>query len=352
MECIRNFYKGKKVFITGHTGFKGSWLSIWLNKLGAEVIGYSNEVKTDKDNFVLAGLNKKLIDLRGDINDQLLLTSIQKYKPEIVFHLAAQPLVLYSYENPLETYMSNVMGTLNLLEAIKKCESVKSVVVITTDKCYLNNEWCFGYREIDALGGCDPYSSSKACAEIAVDSFRKSYFSDLKRGIATARAGNVIGGGDWSADRIIPDAIRKLSKNEVINVRNPNFIRPWQHVLEPLGGYLVLAMKLYNDPVRYSEAFNFGPKNSEVLDVESIVKKIVHFYGQGNYTTANSETNPHEANTLTLDISKSMHELNWKPKLNIDQAIEMTIEWYKNYDKVDVYELCLNQISYYENFKD
>lgn len=349
MEYIKDFYKGKKVFVTGHTGFKGSWLSIWLNKMGADVIGYSNEVKTNEDNFVLANLDKKLIDVRGDINDQLLLNSVQKYEPEIVFHLAAQPLVLYSYENPLETYMSNVIGTLNLLESIKKCDSVKSVVVITTDKCYSNNEWCFGYREIDPLGGCDPYSSSKACAEIAVDSFRKSYFSDFKKGIATARAGNVIGGGDWSENRIVPDSIKKLSENEAIKVRNPNFIRPWQHVLEPLSGYLLLAMKLYNDPIKYSEAFNFGPTNGESLDVESIAKKIVHFYGEGSYEISRSETVPHEANTLTLDISKSVHKLNWKPKLNIDESIKMTIEWYKNYNKVDVYELCLNQISYYEN---
>lgn len=345
---IKSFYNGKKVFVTGHTGFKGSWLSIWLNKLGATVIGYSDKVNTNEDNFVLSNLSSKIIDIRGDINNNRLTQIIEEHEPEIVFHLAAQPLVLYSYENPTETYMSNVIGTLNLLEACKNCETVKSIVIITTDKCYYNKEWCYGYREEDTLGGHDPYSSSKACVEILVDSYRKSYFSNYNKGLATARAGNVIGGGDWSNNRIMVDCMRELLNNKSIQVRNPNSIRPWQHVLEPLHGYLLLAMKLYYNPKKYSEAFNFGPKNESTIKVMYIVKKLIKIYGKGNWEN-NNTNNLHEANTLTLDISKAITKLKWKPLLNIDQALEMTFYWYKNYKETNVYDMCIEQISKYEN---
>lgn len=349
-DTVKKFYRDKNIFITGHTGFKGSWLSIWLNKIGANVIGYSDSIKTQEDNFVLCKLTSKLTDLRGDINDKGLYDVISKYNPEIVFHLAAQSTVLYSYKNPIETYMCNVIGTLNLLECCKKCKSIKCIVIITTDKCYLNKEWCFGYREDDTLGGHDPYSSSKACAEILVDSYRKCFINNREIGVATARAGNVIGGGDWTNDRIVVDSIKSLLDNETIKVRHPNFIRPWQHVLDPLYGYLLFGMNLYNNPQLYSEPLNFGPKSEEVTDVKTIVKKIIYYYGKGSWKAIESTT-PYEANTLCLDISKAKHKLKWSPLINLDKAIEMTVYWYKNYKLLDVYNMCLEQIEYYENLE-
>ena len=351
---LENFYKNKTVLVTGHTGFKGSWISIWLNKMGAKLIGYSKDIKTKKDNFVLSNLQEKMIDERGDIADFNKLNSvIQKYKPEIVFHLAAQALVKYSYMEPIETYMTNVIGTLNLLEACKNEPSVKQIVVITTDKCYENNEWEWGYREIDALGGYDPYSSSKACVEIMIKSYRNSFFNikdyDVhKKAVATVRAGNVIGGGDWSQNRIIPDCIRKLEENEKITIRNPSSTRPWQHVLEPIGGYLLLGYKLSQDYAKYSTSFNFGPEYANTKQVKDVVTNVIKYYGKGEYEIKQEDNSSHEAKSLGLDISKAKFMLGWSPVWDIDMAVQKTVEWYKDYKTKDAYEICLEQIEQYE----
>lgn len=356
MKNMSKFYKEKNVFITGHTGFKGSWLSIWLNHLGADVTGFSNAINTDQDNFVLSNVSDKIVDVRGDIrNPKQISDALQAAQPEIVFHLAAQPLVRDSYENPGTTYMTNVIGTLNLLEAIRSCDSVRSVVIVTTDKCYKNNEWVWGYRENDELGGYDPYSSSKACCEMLVDSYRKSFFSldvnqnDIcKTGIATARAGNVIGGGDWSKDRIIPDCMRSLMAGKPIQIRNPHATRPWQHVLEPLGGYLILAMKLFNNPKEYSEAFNFGPQSESIVEARHVINKMTGYIGEIHCENLADKNSVHEANLLNLDISKATNKLGWHPIWNIDEAINKTADWYKNFKHANVYDMCINQINEYQ----
>jgi len=350
---LKEFFNHKKVFVTGHTGFKGAWLSIWLKHLGADVAGFSDGVKTDEDVFALSGIGASIVDNRGDIADpKSISAALRDAQPEIVFHLAAQPLVRYSYEEPYVTYLTNVIGTLNLLEAVRACDSVKSVVIVTTDKCYKNNEWVWGYREDDTLGGHDPYSSSKACCEILVDSYRKSFFHagvNRETGIATARAGNVIGGGDWSEDRIIPDCVRSILSDTPIQIRNPHAVRPWQHVLEPLGGYLLLAMKLYEEPQKYAEAFNFGPKADSVVEVQRIVRMLIHHFGKGSYESVEAGNTVHEANLLSLDISKSAHKLGWKPSWDIEEALRKTADWYKSYQEADVYDLCIKQIDEYQS---
>lgn len=346
------FWKGKRVLITGHTGFKGSWLSIWLLELGAQVIGYALEPSTAKDNFVLSKLKNKITHITGDVRDySKLYSTVLQYRPEYVFHLAAQPLVRRSYEIPKETYEVNVMGTLNVLECIRNCKSIKTGIIITTDKCYENREQVWGYRENDPMGGYDPYSSSKACCELLISSWRNSFFntSTLKnhgKSIASVRAGNVIGGGDWCADRLVPDCIRAIENNEVIKIRNKASIRPWQHVLEPLGGYILLAEKLTLDPLKYSGGWNFGPDLSSVITVKDLAEKLVNEYGSG---TISEETDNcvHEANLLTLDISKAKLLLEWSPKLNIDETIKLTVDWYKNYKHQDVYDFCKKQIEHY-----
>jgi len=350
---LKEFYNNKKVFVTGHTGFKGAWLSIWLKHLGANVTGFSDSVKTDEDVFALSNIGMSIVDNRGDIADpKSISAAMRDAQPEIVFHLAAQPLVRYSYEDPYITYLTNVIGTLNLLEAVRSCDRVKSVVIVTTDKCYKNNEWVWGYREIDQLGGHDPYSSSKACCEILVDSYRKSYFNldaNRKTGIATVRAGNVIGGGDWSEDRIIPDCIRSIKAGTPIQIRNPHAVRPWQHVLDPLSGYLLLGMKLYEEPDKYSEAFNFGPRADSIIEVGRIVQLLIHYFGKGSFESAAAENAVHEANLLSLDISKAVQKLDWKPVWGIDEALRKTVNWYKCYRETNVYDLCLKQIDEYQN---
>jgi CDP-glucose 4,6-dehydratase len=373
MDIFNNFYKGKKVLITGHTGFKGSWLAIWLHELGAEVVGIALDPATDRDNFVLSGIGTKIkADLRGDIRDgQLLKDVFAKYQPEIVFHLAAQPLVRLSYDIPVETYEVNVMGTINVMEAIRVTDSVKVVVMITTDKCYENREQIWGYRENEAMGGYDPYSSSKGAAEIAISSWRRSYFNPTlfeKHGksIASVRAGNVIGGGDWALDRIIPDCIKALEAGKPIEIRSPKAIRPWQHVLEPLNGYMLLAQKMWDEPTQYCEAWNFGPRTESIATVWDVAEKVVEDYFQEprtknqdfGYSDANhlslitnhylkDLSNPndvHEAKLLMLDISKAKFNLGWEPRLNIDQTVELTVDWYKRYKTVNVYDLCIHQI--------
>ena len=345
-----NVYKGKRVLVTGHTGFKGSWLSIWLNKLGAEVIGYALDPYTERDNFVLAKLSEKLVDIRGDIRDKKKLSEVfTKYRPEIVFHLAAQPLVRYSYKNPVETYEINVMGTINILEEIKKCIDTKIGIMVTTDKCYENKEQMWGYRETDSLGGFDPYSSSKGACEIAINSWRSSFFNPAEykkhgKSIASVRAGNVIGGGDWTVDRIIPDCIRSIESGKNIEIRSPDSVRPWEHVLEPLNGYLLLGQMLIGNPIKYAQSWNFGPEIDKVYTVWDIASKIVKNYGKGKLIDLSYKEKFHEANLLLLDITKAKLLLGWKPKFTMEETIKLTVDWYKLYKTENVYQMCLKQI--------
>ena len=353
VDLFNGFYKNKRVLITGHTGFKGSWLSIWLQKLGAIVIGYGLDPYTEEDNFVVSGLKNKIIDIRGDIRDyKKLLEVFNIYKPDIVFHLAAQALVKRSYDNPIETYEINVMGTLNVLECIKNSEAASVAIMVTTDKCYKNIEQIWGYREDDPMGGYDPYSSSKGCAEILIDSYRNSFINPKEykhhgKTIATVRAGNVIGGGDWSMDRIIPDCIRALRENRNIEIRNPKAVRPWQHVLEPLSGYLLLATHMYEDGVSYCSGWNFGPNSDAIVTVSRVVDLIIAEWGYGKWVDTSDVNAPHEANILSLDCTKAKTYLNWSPKLNIEQALKLMVDWYKNFKNKDNYDLCINQIESY-----
>lgn len=356
-DIFNGFYNGRKVLVTGHTGFKGSWLCIWLHSLGAEVIGVAKEPYSDRDNYVLSGLKDKIIDLRGDINDGALMKEIfRKYSPEIVFHLAAQPLVRLSYEIPVETYMTNVMGTINIMEAIRATDSVRAGVMITTDKCYENKEQTIGYKETDSLGGYDPYSSSKGAAEIAISSWRRSFFNPDSyyahhKSIASVRAGNVIGGGDWAKDRIIPDCIRAIENNKVIEIRSPKAVRPWQHVLEPLSGYMLLAKKMREEPEAYCGAFNFGPENLGVATVWDVASKVVEYYGKGELKDASVSGALHEANMLMLDITKAKRQLGWYPRWSLNECVKATVEWYKNYREENVYELCFKQIEDFSRCK-
>lgn len=348
---LRDTYKGKKVLVTGHTGFKGSWLSIWLKSLGAEVIGYSLEPYTEPSMFEVCDLDSKMTSIIGDIRNYSQLDKvIEDYKPEIVFHLAAQALVRYSYINPVETYETNIMGTVNLLEAVKKSESVKSVVVITTDKCYENKEWVYGYRETDPMGGYDPYSSSKGCVELIVSSYRNSFYNDRGIALASARAGNVIGGGDWSEDRLIPDFVRAVSEGKSISIRSPLATRPWQHVLEPLSGYLKLGALMFRDREKYSSGWNFGPNDTDIINVEGVLRYCIEVWGKGSINIEEGNF-VHEANLLKLDISKVRANLKWNPLYNIEECIKKTVDWYKEYyelGKENMYEYTLKQIEEYD----
>lgn len=349
---LREVFKGKNVLVTGHTGFKGSWLCIWLMKLGAIVSGYALDPVNTEDNFVVTGLKNRMRDIRADVRDlETLQKAFSQVKPEFVFHLAAQPLVRYSYEHPIQTYATNVMGTLNVLECIRHSDSTKVGIIITTDKCYENREQLWGYRENDALGGYDPYSSSKGCAEILTASYRNSYMNSKEyakhgKSISTVRAGNVIGGGDWATDRIIPDAIRALKEKKPIEVRNPEATRPWQHVLEPLGGYIGLAAKMYGNKGEYSGAWNFGPDYDSICSVRTVVEAVIEAWGSGAWHFAGEESPPHEACLLSLDCTKSKTFLGWKPKLKLKDAVEYTVEWYMSTE--DKYALCEKQIEDYE----
>lgn len=344
-----NTYKNKKVFITGHTGFKGSWLALWLTLLGAKVKGYALEPYTDPSNFIAINLDSKVESEIGDILDREKLNkSISDFKPDIIFHLAAQPLVRLSYLEPIKTYETNVIGTLNTLEASRKCSSVKAFVNITTDKCYENIEKNYAYKENDKMGGYDMYSSSKGCSEILSASYRNSFLKDEGFLLATARAGNVIGGGDWSTDRLVPDCIKAINKNEDIIIRSPQAIRPWQHVLEPLSGYLTLGEKLLEGKQEFADGFNFGPESNSVLTVKDIVKKIINYYGKGN-VIIHPDTKFHEANLLMLDITKAKTKLDWHPKYNANEAIQKTVIWYKNFytEEKNILNFTINQINEY-----
>ena len=353
IDIFDNFYKGKKVLITGHTGFKGSWLSIWLHELGAEVVGVALDPSSDKDNFVLSDIGSKIkADIRTDIRfAQKIKEIFIRYQPEIVFHLAAQPLVRLSYEQPVETYEANVMGTIHVMEAIRVTRSVKVAVMITTDKCYENKEQLQGYKESDPFGGYDPYSSSKGACEIAIQSWRKSFFNPKDYGkkhivsLASVRAGNVIGGGDWAKDRIIPDCIRALEAGEVIDIRSPRAVRPWEHVLEPLSGYMMLAQKMWDNPTKYCEGWNFGPEDDSVSTVWEVAAELVKNFGFGELKDSSELNAVHEARFLMLDINKAKIHLGWKPRLNMQQCITLVADWYKRYKTDNVYNLCIEEIN-------
>lgn len=350
---LESFFNKKKVLVTGHTGFKGSWLCIWLKMMGAEVIGYALEPYTRRDNFVVTKLDEKITHIIGDVRSYPdLLKAFKEYEPEVIFHLAAQPLVRESYLNPKETYDVNIGGTVNILECCRLTESVKVIINVTTDKCYENREWIWGYRENDRLGGYDPYSSSKAGSEIVTQAYRKSFFNPENinandKSLSSARAGNVIGGGDWRTDRLIPDCIRALEGNNPVFIRNPEAIRPWQHVLEPLSGYLLLTTRMADNPGKYCGAWNFGPDCDTIKSVGDVADLVIKNWGEGSWESHVDETAPHEAYTLRLDVSKAMTLLNWKPVWNIEEAVRATVEWYKSYQVEDMYQFCEWQIRYY-----
>lgn len=356
LEVKQNFWHGKRVLVTGHTGFKGSWLSLWLQSMGSQVVGYALNAPTNPSLFDVAKVGKGMISIVGDIRDlEHLQTILAEHKPEIVIHMAAQPLVRYSYVEPIETYSTNVMGTVNLLEAVRGTSSVKAVVNITSDKCYENREWVWGYRENEAMGGYDPYSSSKGCAELVASAYRSSFFNpkDYARhgvAVASARAGNVIGGGDWAEDRLIPDIIRAIEKGTPVMIRSPNAIRPWQHVLEPLAGYLLLAEKLYNEGTKYAEGWNFGPADADAQPVEWIVKKLCDAWGAGASWKLDVQEGPHEAHYLKLDCSKAHNSLGWKPIWNLEQTIARIVAWQKAASRnEDMRSVTLSQINDYQN---
>lgn len=336
-DRLKKVYQGKKVFLTGHTGFKGAWLLKIFSMLGAEIKGYALPPQNEIDLYNLINGNALCDSCIADLRDRKLLTSaVLDFQPDFIFHLAAQPLVRYSYEFPSDTFEINAIGTANLLDALRAMNKRVNTVLITTDKVYHNNEWVYPYRERDRLGGYDPYSASKACAELVIESYRNSFFNTNsyeihKKAIAVGRAGNVIGGGDWSTDRLIPDIVKAFLKKEPVVIRNPNSVRPWQHVLEPLVGYLVLGMNLESNPLTFSQAYNFGPNLSDSLIVESMIKLVIDGWGDGSYIIERSKNNVHEAGLLRLDINKTISELKWEPKMNAKSAVETTIAWYKEF---------------------
>jgi CDP-glucose 4,6-dehydratase len=355
LEDLVNRWSGRRVFLTGHTGFKGGWLALWLARKGAQVLGYALDPQSSPNLFNQASVGNAVQDVRGDILDRARLeAAIQSFAPETVFHLAAQPLVRRSYADPLGTYMTNVMGTAHVLEAARKTPSVRAIVCVTTDKCYENREWAWPYRETDALGGHDPYSSSKACAEIVSAAYRSSFFSveaaaGQRIALATARAGNVIGGGDWSEDRLIPDLIRGFHAGEAVRIRRPQAIRPWQHVLEPLHGYLLLAERLLDGDSAAPSAFNFGPRDEDAWTVEQIADFLAAKWSRGATWVREAESGVHEAAMLRLDASRARAELGWRPQLTIETALTWTVEWYRAWQKgADLLEETNNQIVAYE----
>jgi len=342
------FWQGKRVFLTGHTGFKGSWLSLWLASLGAEVKGYALNPPTSPSLFNEAKVSSIIDSQIGDIRDQNTLhESMVEFDPDILIHMAAQPLVRYSYEAPIETYEVNVIGTAKVLEVARSCPNLKAIVNITTDKCYENDGRSEGYKEDDPMGGYDPYSSSKGCAELVTSAYRRSFLQEQGVGLASVRAGNVIGGGDWADDRLIPDILRSFEKSEPVVIRNPKSTRPWQHVLEPLSGYLVLAQKIYNDQNKYSEGWNFGPNEQDVKPVDWILNRMIGKWPNSSWEL-DSSSNPHEANFLQLDISKSEFKLGWKPVWELSHTLEKIIDWHQAWlNKEDMQTVCLSEIEAY-----
>jgi len=327
------FWRGRRVFLTGHTGFKGGWLSLWLQQLGARVTGYALPAPTQPSLFETARVAEGMTSIIGDIRDgAALAAALREAAPDIVIHLAAQPLVRRSYVDPVETYSTNVMGTVHLLEAVRQCPTVRAVVNVTTDKCYENKEWVWAYRENEPMGGYDPYSNSKGCAELVSAAYRSSFFNPEKYeqhrvALATARAGNVIGGGDWAADRLIPDILKAFAEGQPVTIRSPRAIRPWQHVLEPLRGYLTLAERLYQSGAAFAEAYNFGPRSDDAQPVEWIVRELAALWGPGATWQIDAGEHPHEANFLKLDISKAAYRLGWQPLMGLRQALQLTTNW-------------------------
>jgi CDP-glucose 4,6-dehydratase len=343
-------YKDKKVLITGHTGFKGSWLAFWLNQMGADLVGYSLKPPTIPNHFDL--LNLDILSVNGDIRDDKKLEyTFAKYRPEIVFHLAAQPLVRLSYDNPIDTYETNVIGTLKIFE-VSKIHKVKAIVNVTSDKCYENKEWVWGYRENDPMGGYDPYSSSKGCVELLTSSYRNSYFNpkEYKKShntlLASCRAGNVIGGGDWAKDRLMTDIMLSVSQGKKVSIRNPNSTRPWQHVLEPLSGYLHVGQKLLEENIEFAESWNFGPSDEESITVREVVENIKKYWNKIDYEINQDQNQPHEANLLKLDCSKAHVKLKWSSVWDSTKAFEKTVKWYKEYYEKDKIETEENLESY------
>ena len=351
-----SFWHGKKVFVTGHTGFKGSWLCLWIEQMGAVVRGYSLPAPTEPSLFEVASVRQGLISEEGDIRDFFhLREALADFKPEIVFHMAAQPLVRLSYDEPIETYSTNVMGTVYLLEAIKQVGGVKAVVNITSDKCYENREWVWGYREDEAMGGYDPYSNSKGCAELVASAYRNSFFNAAKyhehgTALASVRAGNVIGGGDWAKDRLIPDILHSFENNQSVIIRNPHSIRPWQHVLEPLSGYLLVAQKLYTEGPAFAEGWNFGPNEMDATPVQAIVDTMVNLWGENSSWQLDGQDHPHEAHYLKLDCSKAKMRMEWHPRWDLNTTLSRIVDWHKAWlAGKDMRTYTLNEINDYMN---
>jgi len=351
MAVNPEFWRGKRVLLTGHTGFKGSWLSLWLQAMGAELHGLALAPPTSPSLYDEAGVGAGMASTIGDIRDYAaVLAAVEACKPEIIIHMAAQPLVRYSYQNPVETYATNVMGTVHVLEAARQVGCVRAIVNVTTDKCYENKEWVWGYREDEPMGGYDPYSNSKGCAELVTSAYRRSFFQQSGIALASGRAGNVIGGGDWAADRLVPDILRAFEKNQPVVIRNPHSTRPWQHVLEPLSGYLTLAERLYQDGAAFAEGWNFGPHDDDARPVQWIVEQMVGKWGGNASWQLDAGDHPHEANYLKLDISKAKAGLGWQPRWNLATALENIITWHQAWlAQADVRAKCLEQISQYQN---
>lgn len=349
-DIFQKFFFGKKILITGHTGFKGSWLTIWLNALGAKIIGFSLDNGDKNGNYNLSNIGHKIsCDIRGNVQNLKEIEEVFKiYKPEIVFHLAALPLVGESYIYPLETWKTNVLGTLNVLECIRTSPNVRVGIIVSSDKCYENIKEGHIYNETDRLGGYDPYSSSKAAVELALSSWRNSFFHKTNlKSVSSVRAGNVIGGGDWAKDRIIPDCVRNIESNNDIIIRSPLSVRPWQFVLEPLRGYLQLAKKMWEEPFDYNSAWNFGPRMQEIITVKELAEKFIHYYGRGKFKECLNTNCFVESKSLILDCTKIKNSIGWSPILNINEAIKFTAEWYLSYKKKNCLDLCLSQITQY-----
>jgi CDP-glucose 4,6-dehydratase len=351
---VPTFWSGKTVLVTGHTGFKGSWLSLWLQSMGAKVVGFALAPPTQPSLFVTANVAYGMTSIEGDIRDYAAVLAVFKqHRPEIVIHMAAQALVRYSYVNPVETYATNVMGTVHLFEAARQTGGVRAIVNVTSDKCYENREWVWGYRENEPMGGYDPYSSSKGCAELVTSAYRDSFFNPRDYAlhgvaVASARAGNVIGGGDWAEGRLIPDIMRAITSGESVRIRNPHAIRPWQHVLEPLSGYLLLAQKLYQDGVAYAEGWNFGPDDVDAKPVQWIVDQLTEAWGEGASWVLDDGNHPHEAHYLKLDCSKARSRLNWQPRWHLEETLKAIVDWQRAHQTgQEMHMVTLQQISAY-----